>query len=217
MPMKKAIDLVMFDLDGTLADTGRDLANAVNHTRDYFNLQPLPDSLVLAHVGRGVEYLLKHALPEENQDHFRRIMGVFLQHYEQHLLDTTVLYPGVEGVLEHFRAKRRVVVSNKMYRLTLEVLRGLGVEKYFDAILGGDSAPEKKPHPALINRVLDRFQIAASDALMVGDGDTDIEAGKSAGVVTCGVTYGLGNKEALKAASPDFLIDDLAELARYFC
>ncbi len=215
--MKRAIDLVMFDLDGTLADTGRDLANAVNHTRDYFNLEPLPDSLVLAHVGRGVEYLLKHALPDEDPDRFRQVMSVFLQRYEHHLLDTTVLYPGVEGVLKYFRAKRKVVVSNKMHRLTLGVLRGLGVEKHFDAILGGDSAPEKKPHPALINRVLAQFQIAAANALMVGDGDTDIEAGKNAGVVTCGVTYGLGNKENLKAAKPDFLIDDLAELARYFC
>jgi len=216
MPMKRAIDLVMFDLDGTLADTGRDLANAVNYTRGYFNLEPLPESLVFAHVGRGVEYLLKHALPEKNSGHFQQVMAVFLRRYEEHLLDTTVVYPSVHGVLEYFRGKRRVVVSNKMYRLTLEVLRGLGLEREFDAILGGDSAAEKKPHPALINGVLGRFQIAAPHALMVGDGDTDVEAGKRAGVVTCGVTYGLGNKEDLKAAGPDFLIDDLSELPRYF-
>jgi phosphoglycolate phosphatase-like HAD superfamily hydrolase len=103
-----------------------------------------------------------------------------------------------------------------MYRLTLEVLRGLGLEKEFDAILGGDSAAEKKPHPALINNVLGRFQITAPQALMVGDGETDVEAGKRAGVVTCGVTYGLGNKEDLRAAGPDFLIDDLSELRRHF-
>jgi len=216
MPMKRAIDLVMFDLDGTLADTGRDLANAVNYTRSYFNLEPLPESIVFAHVGRGVEYLLKHALPEEDPVRFRRVMSVFLRRYEEHLLDTTVLYPSVHTVLEYFRSKRRVVVSNKMYRLTLEVLRGLGLEREFDAILGGDSAPEKKPHPALINGVLHRFQITATDALMVGDGDTDIEAGKRAGVVTCGVTYGLGNEEDLRAAGPDFLIDDLSELPQHF-
>ena len=214
--MKKAIDLVMFDLDGTLADTGRDLANAVNYTRAYFNLEPLPAAMVLAHVGRGVEYLLKHSLPEENPVPLQRVMAVFLRHYEEHLLDTTVLYPSVPAVLDYFRSKRRVVVSNKIYRLTLDVLRGLGLEKEFDAILGGDSAAEKKPHPALIHGALDRFQISATDALMVGDGDTDIEAGKRAGVVTCGVTYGLGRTEDLKAASPDFLIHDLAELPRYF-
>jgi phosphoglycolate phosphatase len=214
--MKKQIHLVMFDLDGTLADTGRDLANAVNYTRAYFNLGPLPESLVFAHVGRGVEYLLKHALPEENPVHFQQIVMVFLRHYEEHLLDNTALYPSVPAVLDYFHGKRRVVVSNKIHRLTLEVLRGLGVAQQFDAILGGDSAPEKKPHPALIHGVLDRFQIAAPRALMVGEGVADVEAGKRAGVVTCGVTYGLGNMDELKAANPDFLIDDLGELPRSF-
>src|SRR4029077_12615845 len=142
---------------------------------------------------------------------------VFLGHYESHLLDKTALYPGVHEVLDYFRGKRRVVVSNKMHRLTVAVLRGLGVEKQFDAILGGDSAVEKKPHPALIHDVLDRFRILPGQGLIVGDGDTDIEAGKRAGVFTCGVTYGLGNPSALVASGPDVLIDDLAELSHYFC
>ena len=108
-------------------------------------------------------------------------------------------------------------MSNKMHRLTLAVLCGLGVEKQFDAILGGDSAAEKKPHPALIHDVLSRFRILPAHSLIAGDGDTDIEAGRRAGVVTCGVTYGLGSREGLIAAAPDILIDDLAELSHYFC
>ena len=82
------------------------------------------------------------------------------------------------------------------------MVRGLGVAKQFDRILGGDSAAEKKPHPALLNLVLRRFQIPPARALMIGDGDTDIEAGKRAGVVTCGVTYGLCGKAAVTAAVP---------------
>ena len=214
--MKKAIELVMFDLDGTLANTGQDLTDAVNHTRAYFNLSRLPESLVTAHVGRGVEHLLKHALPEENPARFQEIMRVFLAHYESHLLDKTVLYPNVHAVLEYFQNKRKVVVSNKLQHLTLAVLRGLGVDEKFDAILGGDSAAEKKPHPALLNHVLERFRVSAADALIVGDGDTDIEAGRRAGVLTCGVTYGLGSAAELTAAGPDFLIDNLGELPRYF-
>ena len=215
--MKRPIELVMFDLDGTLADTGQDLADAVNHTRAHFQLEALPSALVYSHVGRGVEHLLKHSLPEDATDHFQEVMRVFLARYEGHLLDTTVLYPGVYDVLDYFRDKRRVVVSNKMHRLTVAVLRGLGVEKQFDAILGGDSAAEKKPHPALIHDALNRFRILPGDALIVGDGDTDVEAGKRAGVITCGVTYGLGSKEGLVAAQPDIIIDDLTELSRYFC
>jgi phosphoglycolate phosphatase len=206
----------MFDLDGTLADTGRDLADAVNHTRAHFGLDPLPQELVCTHVGRGVEYLLKQSLPNQTGDRFKEVMAVFLEQYESHLLDNTVLYPGVHATLDYFGRKRRVVVSNKMYRLTVAVLRGLEIEDQFDAILGGDSAVEKKPHPALLHEVLRRFSCSPGKALMVGDGDTDIEAGKRAGVITCAVTYGLSKKEELTAAQPDLLIHDLAELRDYF-
>ena len=215
--MKKTVDLVMFDLDGTLADTGHDLADSVNFTRAHFALAPLPGKLVYSNVGRGIEHLLKHSLPEESPAHFQEVMRVFLAHYEKHLLDRTVLYPGVREILEYFRDKRRLVVSNKMHRLTEAVVRGLGVAGEFDAILGGDSASEKKPHPALLNLALERFQIPAASALIVGDGDTDIEAGKRAGVITCAVTYGLGNRDDLVAAKPDVLIDRLTALADYFC
>ena len=215
--MKKSIELMMFDLDGTLADTGHDLADSVNFTRGHFNLAPLPDKLVYAKVGRGVEHMLKHSLPEESPDRFQEVLRVFLAHYENHLLDRTALYPGVIEVLKSFRGKRRLVVSNKMHRLTVAVVRGLGVADEFDAILGGDSAVEKKPHPALLQLALQKFNVAAASALMVGDGDTDIEAGKRAGVITCGVTYGLGNRDDLVAAKPDFLIDRIGDLATHFC
>jgi phosphoglycolate phosphatase-like HAD superfamily hydrolase len=102
-----------------------------------------------------------------------------------------------------------------MHRLTVAVLRGLGVESCFDMILGGDSAPQKKPDPSLLQRALIGFAVPAERALMVGDGDIDIEAGKRAGVVTCGVTYGLGRKQDIIAAAPDFIIDSLSELVRY--
>ena len=215
--MKKTVDLVMFDLDGTLADTGHDLADAVNFTRAYFDRGALPDQAIYAHVGRGVEHLLKQALPEESPYRFDDVMRVFIDRYEHHLLDRTVLYPGAREILEYFRDKRRVLISNKIERLAVAVVRGLGVDNQFDTILGGDSAAEKKPHPALLNLVLRRFQIPPGRALMVGDGDTDIDAGKGAGVITCGVTYGLGNKDDLIATKPDFLIENLSQLSVYFC
>ena len=215
--MKRPIDLIMFDLDGTLANTGHDLADAVNYTRSEFDLAALPDDLVYAHVGRGVEYLLRHALPEETPGHFEEVMRVFLERYEHHLLDKTVLYPSVDHVLNHFHNKKRVVVSNKVHRFSVAVLRGLGIEQQFDAILGGDSAADKKPHPALLNAALQRFNVPGAKAVMLGDSETDIEAGRRAGVITCGVTYGLGNKSALVEAKPDFLIDDLDELPQCFC
>lgn len=206
----------MFDLDGTLADTGHDLADSVNFTRREFSLPSLPDDAIHKNVGHGAEYLLKQSLPEVGPARFPLVMQVFLAYYEAHLLDRTVLYPDVREVLRYFSAKRRAVVSNKMHRLTVAVVQGLGVAGEFDAILGGDSVAEKKPHPAMLQRVLDQFDISPNDALIVGDGDTDIEAGKRAGVVTCGVTYGFGSQDGVRAARPDFTIDRLAELTGYF-
>lgn len=215
--MKRHIDLFMFDLDGTLADTGRDLANSVNYTRSSFNLEPLEDGFVYGHVGWGVEHLLRSSLPQALQDRFQEAMGVFLEHYETHLLDTTVLYPHVRETLAYFGKKRKVVVSNKLHRLTVSVLRGLGVENCFDAILGGDSGTQKKPDPGPLNQVLAAFSVSPVKAVMVGDGGADIEAGKRAGVHTCGVTYGLGKKEEILQAGPDILIDDIGQLADHFC
>jgi len=207
----------MFDLDGTLADTGRDLADAVNFTRNHFSLNALPDKLVLSYVGRGVEHLLREAIPEENPAHFGEMMQVFLERYESHLLDATVLYPDVRNVLDYFRAKKRAVVSNKMQRLTLKVVRGLGIAGEFDLIVGADPNTQKKPQPEMLNSVVEQLQIEPARALMIGDGEIDVQAGKSAGVLTCGVTYGLTAKETVAAAGPDFLIDHLSKLTDIFC
>jgi phosphoglycolate phosphatase len=215
--MKKSVGLLMFDLDGTLADTGPDLARSVNFTREKFGLAPWPARAVYGHIGRGVEHLLKQAIPEVTEGHFQEVQRIFIGYYERHLLDQTVLYPGIREVLEDFSAKQRAVVSNKIYRLAVTLLRGLGVEDCFDAVFGGDSAGEKKPHPALLRAALKRFQVPASSAVMIGDGDIDIQAGKRAGAITCGVTYGLGNKDDLFAAQPDVIIDHPSELADYFC
>src|SRR3989338_8338711 len=160
----------MFDLDGTLADTGQDLASAVNYVRSHLSLEPLDDRVVYGHVGRGVEHLLRSSLPESYQERFQEVMELFLKRYENHLLDTTVLYPSVLETLDYFRRKKRVVVSNKLHRLTLSVLRGLGIEPCFDAILGGDSVPRKKPDPDPLHKVLAAFGVTAGKALMVGDG-----------------------------------------------
>ena len=215
--MKRPVDLILFDLDGTLADTGADLANAVNFTRSRFDLPPLAAARIHAHVGLGVEHLLRHTLPITGPEHYQKVIAVFAPYYQDHLLDHTVLYPDARDILEYFHDKRKVVATNKVERFAEAVVSGLGVRDCFDLILGGDSAAEKKPHPAQLMVALEKYQIAPSSALMVGDGDTDIEAGRRAGVITCGVSYGLGDKDRLRASSPDFMIERLDELRNFFC
>lgn len=213
--MKKQIDLLMFDLDGTLAATGRDLANSVNYIRGTLGLDPLDEAYVYSRVGYGTEHLLRKSLPPAYETRFDAILGDFLKHYEEHLLDTTVLYPHVEEILERYCDKKKAVVTNKRLNFSVAVLRGLGVESHFDAIVGGDCGLEKKPDPGSIRHVLEKLGIKADKALMIGDGEPDIEAGKAAGVHTCAVTYGLCRADELLAAGPDFAVADLQQLPDY--
>lgn len=215
--MKKEVSLVMFDLDGTLANTGQDLANAVNHFRSCFGLEPVENQRVFVHVGHGSEFLIRNCLPDQYHQRLEEAKEIFMNYYYNHLLDTTVLYPHVEDILNYFRKKKRAVVSNKLYRFTVAVLKGLGIESCFDAVLGGDSGFQKKPDPDILNKVLGTFGVKPEMALIIGDGSADIEAGKRAGVHTCGVTYGLGLKEELIEAKPDFLIYNLKQVTEHFC
>jgi 2-phosphoglycolate phosphatase len=210
--MKREVQLLMFDLDGTLAATGRDLANSVNYVRSDLGLAPLDEAVVHRHVGHGSEHLLRSSVPEQSARRFEEILQRFLKHYEEHLLDTTRLYPHVNEILGEFAAKKKVVVTNKLHYLSVAILRGLKIDAHFDAVIGGDSGWKKKPDPACLNHLLAAFKVAPDKAVIVGDGRTDIEAGKAAGIHTCGVTYGLCGKEELVAAEPEFLIDDLSEL-----
>ena len=213
--MKKQIDLLMFDLDGTLAATGRDLANSVNYVRATLGLEPLEETYVYSRVGYGTEHLIRQSLPEGYESRFEEILNRFLEHYEKHVLDTTVLYPHAADILERFRGKKKAVVTNKRLNLSIAILRGLGVEHCFDVIVGGDCGLEKKPDPSCLLHVLDKVEVAADKALIIGDGAPDIQAGKAAGVYTCAVTYGLCSAEELLAARPDFAIGDLNELPAY--
>lgn len=205
----------MFDLDGTIAATGRDLANSVNYIRRTLGLDALEEAYVYSRVGYGTEHLLRNSLPPAYETRFDEILGAFIKHYEEHLLDTTVLYPHVKEILERFRGKKKAVVTNKRLNLSVAVLRGLGVESYFDVIVGGDCGHEKKPDPGSIRHVLNELDVAPERALMIGDGEPDIQAGKAAGVHTCAVTYGLCRADELMAAGPDFAVSDLNEIAGY--
>jgi phosphoglycolate phosphatase len=214
--VKPRVDLLMFDLDGTLADTGLDIANAVNHMRRRLELDPLDEPAVYAQVGKGLDHLIRATLPDGLHGRFPDARRLFLDHYESHLLHNTRLYPHVEEILEYFGKKKKAVITNKLHRLTVSILEGLGVAERFQLILGGDSTSQKKPHPEPVRQALAKFGVEPARALIIGDDAGDILAGKAAGVRTCGVTYGIGNKKALIQSRPDRLINDLLQLEDYY-
>ncbi len=206
------IQLVVFDLDGTLADTKKDLALSVNAMREHMGLGPLSLEAVTSYVGHGVTVLMKRALGDQARDgEVEKGLTFFLDYYAHHLLDNTIAYPGVREALEGLGSRKLVILTNKPTRFSREIIAGLGLASYFFEIYGGDSFPLKKPHPMGIKTLMSCVSIPAEKTLIVGDSDTDVLTGRNAGVWTCGVTYGFG-PQALEEAGPDILLDNLRDL-----
>jgi len=210
------VDLIIFDLDGTLVDTCHDLANSVNFALNALDLPPLELQEVISHVGDGLKKLMDRSLPKDRLGEMNEAIDIFRSHYREHLLDFSVFYPKVENVLNYFRGKKMAVVSNKPEEFTRLILKGLRRADLFEIILGGDSLPVMKPDPEPILHILKQLSVSPEKTAIVGDGTTDIEAGKAANVWTCAVTYGLKKKEVLLKMKPDFMIEDIVELKKIF-
>lgn len=206
-------DLLVFDLDGTLVDSQRDLADAVNATRAWMGLDPLPPVTVAQYVGNGAPVLVQRALPDAGQEDWSRGLKYFLEYYRDHMLDSTVLYPGVREALDQLHAERipLAVLTNKPIRFTLQMLEGLGIDLHFFRVYGGNSFPEKKPDPAGLNALVVESGADRARTIMVGDSAVDVDTARNAGVQACGVRWGF-QPETFVSSPPDFLIDDLREL-----
>lgn len=215
MKGSRRVDLLIFDLDGTLADTRADLTAAVNHALERLGLPPLSMAQVCRYVGDGVHTLLSRALGPDRQELLEDGVKFFREHYGDHLLDQTCLYPGVRETLEHFQGKQKAIVTNKPLGFTVRILEGLAIGGQFGVVLGGDSTVERKPHPEPARRVLSATGVESGLAAMVGDSPGDIEMAKRAGIYSVGVTYGLRSVADLQAAGPDLLLDDFHELQQY--
>ena len=209
------MDLVIFDLDGTLVDSRTDLVNAANATREHFGYSPLPADVVASYVGNGAPVLIRRVLGGDQAVEHEVEHGIpfFLEYYGRHLLDHTVLYPGVIETLVQLRELRipAAVLTNKPEAPTNQILNGLKIDPYFFRIYGGDSFPHKKPNPIGIDTLMQEVKATRERTMMVGDSHVDIKTARNAGVVACGVTFGL-QPETLVTDPPDILIDAIPKL-----
>jgi phosphoglycolate phosphatase len=214
--------LFLFDLDGTLIDSRADIAHSLNLALARMGMPPLHESRIADFVGEGVQKLIERALGEiagGEPDSILTQKGVvlFREEYGSHLLDRTCLCPGVKQALDRLHWAEFAVVSNKPEVFSRRILEGLGLGSRFRIILGGDSTQRRKPDPEALLKAMDCCKAPPSETVMVGDSAVDIEAGRAAGVVTCGVLGGFRPQEELQAAGCDCLIKNLSELAVYFC
>jgi len=209
------MDLLIFDLDGTLIDSRLDLAHSVNATRAHLGMPPLDDELVVSYVGHGAPTLIRRALGEQaSEAEVLEALEYFVEHYREHALDCTRFYPGVEESIGrlHRAGKRLAVLTNKPAKISRSIIAGLGAEGLFLHICGGDSFEFKKPNPIGIEALRKETGASRQRTMMVGDSSVDILTARNAGVRSCGVTYGL-QPESLRDPAPDLLVDRMEDLA----
>lgn len=214
--MKANPNLLIFDLDGTLADTKDDITLAVNLTLEEVGLPPKPAETIHGYVGSGIRRLLQQAVGEETGPTIQATLAVFRRHYMAHFLDRTRLYDGINQVLSTFSNRRRAVATNKAQVYTDPILKGLGVFDCFDVVLAADNGYRLKPDPHMIVEILRRLNVASGDAVMIGDSLLDLDAARAAGVAVCAVGYGFGDSTELKSSVPDFFAESVLDLVRLF-
>ncbi len=205
-------ELIIFDLDGTLIDSLADLTDATNCMLASCGRAPLSEAEVRLLVGQGARRLVERALPGAPPGEIERGLELFIAYNHAHIADKTRLYPGVREILDtlSFRGRRLAVISNKNVSLCREVLAILGVVQLFGEVLGADSLPFRKPSPEPVLKLLADFGVGPERTVMVGDSINDIAAGRGAGVVTVGCTWGYGEPSELAGA--DYRVDSFAEL-----
>ena len=219
---KKAI---LFDLDGTLIDSGPDLALAINHMLTSIGRDEFSSDVIHSWVGNGASILVQRALSgkaeiNENLDSelLEKSLATFLDFYANNLCVGTVTYPHVRSTLKILKAKgyRLAIITNKPFEFVQPILDGLELNGLFESILGGDSLDKRKPDPLPLHYTCDKLGVSVDECVMVGDSKNDIIAANSANMQSVGLTYGYNYGEDINEHGPDISIDDFADMIALF-
>jgi phosphoglycolate phosphatase len=212
-----SLRLLVFDLDGTLIDSGADLCASVNAMLHHFGRAALPQEIISTYIGDGVARLVSRALGEPVEAaYLESAVAYFLDYYREHKLDHTYVYPGVFASLDSLRfepagtPRAMAVLTNKPIGPSLAICEALGLSPYFFRIYGGNSFSTKKPDPEGLLALMREAGVTAEETLMIGDSDVDIMTARNAGVWSMGCSFGL-SPHTLAAVPPDCLVDSPAE------
>jgi phosphoglycolate phosphatase len=218
-----SIQLVIFDLDGTLIDSRLDLVHSVNAALRHIDRPELADEVIAGYVGDGAPILIQRALGAEATDKalVRKGLEFFLSYYREHKLDHTTVYPGIAQALAAIQRssngtpRRLAVLTNKPVKPSRAIVEGLGLGQFFSQVYGGNSFATKKPDPQGARQLLQESEVTPERAAIVGDSQVDVRTGRNAGLWTVGVTYGFA-PHTLENESPDVLVDSAQELSVVF-
>jgi phosphoglycolate phosphatase len=207
--------LILWDLDGTLVDSRKDLVQATNVAVTALGYEPIQDDHFARMVGNGVRFLVNRALPKGVSEEDReKAIQIFLDYYRDHIADKTHFFSGIPEILEKLPGIH-VVVSNKREDLCRELIRRLGAEGFFQEIVGGDTFDQRKPDPTPILKMLEMFHAEKNETILIGDSIVDMESGRRAGVLTVGVQWGFGDPLENPEFSADKIFEDVTGLGAF--
>ncbi len=206
--------LIVFDLDGTLADTIGDIACSLNAALAGLAYPTLSEWEVQKLVGHGLRQLCSDALPEEKKDDSRRVFRALEAHYSEHCCDRTRPYDGVQRLLVKLRAagKTLAVASNKPHKNAMQVVNACFPRDSFSMILGSMDKFPNKPAPDMLRFIMDYFSVSPEETLFVGDSEVDVAFAKNAGVDCIAVSWGFRSRKTLLAGGAKRIADDAEEL-----
>lgn len=210
---------LLFDLDGTLVDTSRDITANLNRAFTSFGYPQLEHEIILSHVGYGSHFLIKNCLAHNKIDVVvddvlvTAMWEKFREHYRLHLVDESAPYPGVVDFLQN-ETRPMGVVSNKPEEFVIGVLEELNLDRYFKFMWGRDTLPVCKPDPQVIRYAAHELGIEQPGKVcMLGDNPVDIKAAKGAGALAVGLASGFTPMEILNNENPDYLFESFSQFS----
>lgn len=213
---------ILFDLDGTLVDSAPDLAVALDQTLNELDLEPVGEARVRNWVGNGARTLVQRALAHVHNanekdisaENIESTLALFLARYQQINGKYSRLYPGVESALDYWRGQQieMAVVTNKLREFVPKLLSQLGIDGYFQVLVGGECVAQRKPSPMMLYHACDQLGVDPGHCLMVGDSRHDIGAAKAAAIPVAAVNYGYNHGEAVALSKPDWVVSSFIDL-----
>lgn len=207
----KDIKLIIFDLDGTLVDAYRAIIKSFNYTMEKLNYHKQDALVICRAVGWGDENLLK---PFINQKDLKKALTIYRRHHRISLISHSRLFPDVKKVLSYLKNKdyKLAIASNRPTRFSWILIRHLNLTPYFDYVLCADKLSRIKPHPQILNKIMQRFSFKPDQTLYIGDMIIDAQAGNRARVKTIIVTTGSSTKEEIKRENPYKIVSKITDL-----